>query len=290
MARIRTIKPEFFGHEQLFDLERDSGLPARLSFAGLWTQCDREGRFDWRPRTLKAAILPFDDIDFSRVLDALASGGFVVRYALGGEEYGYIPSWKKHQFVNNKERQSYRPKPQDSQQLDATPTGEPRDDDATDTRGVKEGKGKEGKGKEIFSNPPSFPNKNPEPDDGQQAFNHSVGLFPVNRRSYSANTQTLYFQAIGELRGSGLSDEEAVAKMNRAITAYVAKEGEFCFGFERFLRDGVWKGYLATASNKTPSLAEQDAKNQARLKAVSGMNDEEYGKHRQEMIRRRRGE
>ena len=141
------------------------------------------------------------------------------------------------------------------------------------------------------SNPPSFPNKNPEQEDGQDAFNHAVAIFPVNRASYSANTQTLYFQAISELRGSGLSDSEAVAKMDRAITAYVAKEGEFCFGFERFLRDGVWKGYLARiSSSNTPSLAEQDARNQARLKAVSGMNDEEYGKHRQEILRKRRGE
>ena len=149
-----------------------------------------------------------------------------------------------------------------------------------------------GSGWTNTSDPPAFPNKNPEPEDnGREAFDHSVGLFPANRRSYSANTQTLYFQAIGEMREHGSSDAEAVAKMDRAITAYVAKEGEFCFGFERFLRDGAWKGYLASiSSNDTPSLAAQDAENQRRLKAVSGMTDEEYGKHRQEILRRRRGE
>jgi hypothetical protein len=53
MGRIRTIRPDFFLHDGLFDLESNSRLPLRLAFAGLWTQCDREGRFKWRPRRLK---------------------------------------------------------------------------------------------------------------------------------------------------------------------------------------------------------------------------------------------
>jgi hypothetical protein len=73
MGRIRTIKPEFFKHSGLFDGERETGLPLRLGFAGLWTCCDREGRFKWRPRELKLDALPYDECDFSLVLDALAS-------------------------------------------------------------------------------------------------------------------------------------------------------------------------------------------------------------------------
>src|ERR1035438_7461939 len=77
MQRIRTVKPEFFQHEGLFDLEMQVGLPVRLAFVGLWTCCDREGRFPWRPRKLKTDILPYDDLDFAAVLDALAGGGFL---------------------------------------------------------------------------------------------------------------------------------------------------------------------------------------------------------------------
>ena len=80
MARIRTIKPKFFQHEQLFEAEENSGLPLRLAYVGLWTQCDREGRFEWRPRQLKLNILPYDNCDFSAVLSALESFGFVKRY------------------------------------------------------------------------------------------------------------------------------------------------------------------------------------------------------------------
>jgi hypothetical protein len=151
MGRIRTVKPELFGHEDLFDLERETGLPLRLAFIGLFTCCDREGRFKWRPRTLKKDVLPHDEIDFSRVLDALATGGFVRKYACGDEEYGVIPTWNKHQVINNRESSSEIPAPDESSYISMTSTRARRVNDAkaTETQdGKAEGKGKEGKGKE----------------------------------------------------------------------------------------------------------------------------------------------
>lgn len=142
MSRIRTIKPEFFLHEGLFDLEQESQLPVRLAFAGLWCQCDREGRFKWQPRKLKVTILPYDDIDFSRVLDALTTREFVQKYTVGSVEYGLIPSFSDHQVVNNRERPSIIPDPRSS----AGMTREPRVADALSTRASKrlqEGKGRE---------------------------------------------------------------------------------------------------------------------------------------------------
>jgi hypothetical protein len=135
-TRIRSIKPEFFKHEGLYDLERETGLPIRIAFAGLWTCSDREGRFEWRPRWLKTEILPYDEIDFSRVLDALATCGFLVKYAIGSEIYGCIPSWKKHQVINNKELPSVIPSPTQSfliQESDASHTREARVTDANRT-------------------------------------------------------------------------------------------------------------------------------------------------------------
>ena len=58
MARIRTIKPEFFRHEALFEAEQATGLPLRVAYAGLFTAADREGRFKWSPRSLKLDCLP----------------------------------------------------------------------------------------------------------------------------------------------------------------------------------------------------------------------------------------
>jgi hypothetical protein len=84
MARIRTIKPEFFRHYDLWQAEQEAGLPLRLAFIGLWCVADREGRFHWRPQQLKVEILPYCDIDFSRVLDAWVTRGFVVKYTVDG--------------------------------------------------------------------------------------------------------------------------------------------------------------------------------------------------------------
>lgn len=137
MARIRSIKPEFFAHEKLFDLEASCGLPVRLAFAGLWTVADREGRFKWRPRTIKKDVLPYDDVDFSAILNALEGAGFVRRYEVDGEEYGLIPAFNKHQHINTREAQSTIPAPPDA----CTETH-------VHARGELEGKGKEEEGKE----------------------------------------------------------------------------------------------------------------------------------------------
>jgi 5-methylcytosine-specific restriction endonuclease McrA len=111
MQRIRTIKPEFFKHDELYDAELQVDLPLRLAYVGLWTCCDREGRFKWKPRQLKASILPYDEVDFSDVLDALEIHGFVRSYEHDGEKYGEVPTFKEHQCVNTREAKSNLPEP-----------------------------------------------------------------------------------------------------------------------------------------------------------------------------------
>lgn len=159
MARIRTVKPELFRHEGLFELEQETGLPIRLAFIGLFTACDREGRFKWRPLALKLDALPFDNIDFSRVLDALESRDFVVRYRIGTEDYGCIPSFCTHQAINNRETKSVIPSHEDARAIihenQVLVKNESRVTDASESREAHEkhapsgeGKGREGKGKE----------------------------------------------------------------------------------------------------------------------------------------------
>jgi len=155
MARIRTVKPEFFRHEGLFEADAESGLPCRLAFVGLFCCADRDGRFRWRPRELKLDVLPYDDIDFSRVLDALLTRGFLAKYTTDNVEYGCIPTWTKHQFINNRESAGVFPAPPKTLVESTTPTRDPRVIDASGTRleyaqveGEGEGEGeRKGKGK-----------------------------------------------------------------------------------------------------------------------------------------------
>ncbi len=172
MSRIRTVKPELFKHEELFDAELDSGLPLRLAFIGLFTVADCEGRFKWRPRTLKLDVLPHDSVDFSAVLNALEAGGFIQSYTVNGQRYGYIPSFGKHQQIPTREieRGSALPPPAEKTepQAEARTEHEPvhveaRTEHCPEFREVEveeEGKGK-GKEEEAaqapFAPPPPMP-------------------------------------------------------------------------------------------------------------------------------------
>lgn len=106
MARIRTIKPEFFRDEELQDLEaaHPRAYPM-LVFAALWGHCDKNGTFEWKPRNLKLDILPFLPFNMDQALEVLEKGGFIKAFVANGKKYGHIPNFKKHQRINGKEAQ-----------------------------------------------------------------------------------------------------------------------------------------------------------------------------------------
>lgn len=76
MARSRNIKPGFFSNEHLAELD----FATRLLFIGMWTEADREGRLEDRPRRLKMALFPADNVDIEFMLNGLESYGFIRRY------------------------------------------------------------------------------------------------------------------------------------------------------------------------------------------------------------------
>ena len=99
MARIRTIKPEFFLDDELAELP----VIARLLFIGLWTLADCEGRLEDRPKKIRAQILPFDDNATDDLLQDLHNHGFIQRYQVDGKNYLLITNFKKHQRLTGKE-------------------------------------------------------------------------------------------------------------------------------------------------------------------------------------------
>lgn len=151
MARIRTIKPEFFRHEGLQDAEAaNPGQHIMLVFAGLWGHCDKYGRFEWKPRTLKLDILPFLDFDMSRTLEILQAGGFVRKYrGEDGRIYGEIESFEKHQRISGKEAQEDGKFPEPASYEDQT-TGEAtgKHPESQERKGKE--KEEEGKGMEVL--------------------------------------------------------------------------------------------------------------------------------------------
>lgn len=114
MARIRTIKPDFFTSEDVIEL---SPL-ARLLYIAIWCEADREGRLAWKPKTLKIRYLPADNCDINDLCREIIERGLVRLY---GNGFACIPSFNKHQHINPREAISILPEP-------------PRDDDASITR------------------------------------------------------------------------------------------------------------------------------------------------------------
>lgn len=141
MSRIRTIKPEFFRHEGLQDLEAENpGAYVMLVFAGLWGHCDKAGRFRWRPRTLKLDILPFLNFDMGKTLALLKESGFIRHYTVGSDQYGEIPSFQDHQRIGGKEAQEPEKYP--------APTSEAPEKQLGSTGEALGIAGREGKGRE----------------------------------------------------------------------------------------------------------------------------------------------
>lgn len=136
MPRIRTIKPSFFQSDDVSALP----LRARLTWIGLWTQCDDQGRMKDHTRLIKAAIWPLDPVSLAEVeqdLSTLADHGRIVRYEVDGQRYLAVVNWEVHQSIN-------RPTP--SRIPGPAVNGHVRLTEPTPT--AHAGKGKEGNGRE----------------------------------------------------------------------------------------------------------------------------------------------
>lgn len=127
MARIRTIKPDFFTSEDIVSLSP----MARLLYIALWCEADREGRFVWRPATFKLRYFPGDKVNIEALSKELLNRELVVRY---GDGLAHIPTFLEHQHINPREAHSSLP----------VPDASARDSDVQVGREGRERKGKEG--------------------------------------------------------------------------------------------------------------------------------------------------
>jgi len=152
MARIRTVKPEFWTSEQIVECS----IEARLLFIGLWNFSDDAGIHPASTRRLKMEVFPADDYTSSsirRMLDELIRQDLIFEYQVDKDVFLKVTGWI-HQKID---KPTYKyPKPEEGNRL------------ALDERSPPEGKGREGKGKDIkhlsdsTSNDPALENPNDE--------------------------------------------------------------------------------------------------------------------------------
>jgi hypothetical protein len=118
MARIRSVKPEFWSDQRLATRSRD----ARLLYIALWNFADERARMVGDPRQVKGLCLPMDDDlgpkEIDVLLDELAEIGRVVRYTVDGEMFLFLPHLSKHQRLDSAQDSRF-PEPPD---YDPAPT------------------------------------------------------------------------------------------------------------------------------------------------------------------------
>lgn len=113
MARARNIKPSFFTNEQVSD-----NCPlGRLLFIGLWTMADYKGDLEWKEKTLKIQLLPWDECSLKGLAINLDKSGLVRFYSDGNKIYLNIPNFEKRQNPHKNERDKGSDIPAYSEQL-----------------------------------------------------------------------------------------------------------------------------------------------------------------------------
>jgi hypothetical protein len=114
VARIRSVKPEFWADEELaMAVSRD----ARLLYVGLWNLADEHARLRGDPRFVKGQLFAYDDDltpkAIEALLDELADAGKVQRYQSGSSTYLFLPNLAKHQRLEAAKVESRLPAPPD---------------------------------------------------------------------------------------------------------------------------------------------------------------------------------
>lgn len=96
MARIRSIHPGILTDEAFMTLTVECPLAIAL-LVGLWMHADDAGVFEWKPVTLKAAILPAITGDFLEIMEELVRNSFVKSFDNKGRRYGVIRNFSIYQ-------------------------------------------------------------------------------------------------------------------------------------------------------------------------------------------------
>ena len=122
MARIRTIKPEFWDSPSVA-----SASPwARLLFIAMWNWADDYGRGTANLKELEGFAFPNDDhftdrsgntVHFRELVAEVAECFGVVLYEADGRPYYAIPTWDDHQRNERRAKQSKFPDPPASPQV-----------------------------------------------------------------------------------------------------------------------------------------------------------------------------
>ncbi|MFD5566602.1 hypothetical protein [Streptomyces cadmiisoli] len=221
MARIRTIKPEFFTSLTIADLTPEQ----RLTFIGLWTHVDDAGRCVDEPRLIKAAIWPIDDrtaADIEIDLKALTESSLITRYTLNRKRYIAVTNWKEHQRIN-RPTDSKIPAPEEGDPTPPDPVTRHDSDSLSPHAQLTEDSPQERKGKEGNregkGNPPTPRQSSGSPtvaQTGERAIeDRMTDAFLERYRSGNAYSQRQVRKVIADALANGTDSGELWKALER---------------------------------------------------------------------------
>lgn len=114
MARIRSIKPEFWTSEAIARLP----IRARLTFIALWSYVDDNGVGRDVEKLITAELFPLEDDPREALenvredLATLARESRITRYEVAGKRFLHVTNWSEHQKIDRPGKKRY-PGPDD---------------------------------------------------------------------------------------------------------------------------------------------------------------------------------
>lgn len=260
MARIRTIKPEFWSSPTLARVSRE----ARLTFVGLWNQADDSGRCEAIPRALLGALFPFDqDVtegDVVGCIDELAAVGVVQLYENRRRRYLFCTGWGEHQRVD-KPSNPRCPGPNDE-------SSTPLDSLAGDSRQAREGHAKdsrdpidrnvgtsergsvgawEGEG-DADASPPA-PQPEASRDEAGEQFEAFWSAYPRNAKSGKPGGGAPRAEAEKRWRKLAAADREAALVGVKHYADYCSRpDAEFAAHATTWLNQRRWEDWQEPAA------------------------------------------
>lgn len=112
MARIRSVKPEFWDDRKL---ARRTSRDARLLYIAMWNLADEHARLNGDPQWIKGQAFSFDDdLDAAAIealLKELECAERIVRYEADEDPYIFLPKLARHQRLEPDKVRSRLPSP-----------------------------------------------------------------------------------------------------------------------------------------------------------------------------------
>lgn len=239
MARIRTIKPEFWDSPGT----ARASLRARLFFIAMWNYADDWGIGDGHPLRLLSFAFPNDETsdveprNFRLLASEVAECFDVQWYEVEGRAFYAIPSWEEHQRTEKKAKRRNPPPDQAFARLYEKESENPPLDRGLASEG--KGKGERGNGKGEVKNS-SSPSVTVSESDFERAWAHwpkkverkkSLEMFKVKAKTHPRGLEAL------------------ISDITMFGTAYAnTTEKQFVPALAVWLRGERWTDELPTAS------------------------------------------